>query len=80
MQHSLYPRVKRSGTLSTGGWLGSSASLDKGGKSHPPPAPRTHEPLARRYTDYDIPTQRICFEILIFESKQRLGNTQVLRH
>jgi len=26
------------------------------------------------------PTQRICFEILKFESKQRLGNTQVLRH
>lgn len=37
MQHSLYPRVKRSGTLCTGGWLGYSAGLEKVEKSLPHP-------------------------------------------
>jgi hypothetical protein len=47
---------KRRGTHCTGGSLGPTDGLDGCGKSHPPPrfSPRTVQPVASRYTDYDI--------------------------
>ena len=50
----LYP-LERLGTYCTGGWMGPRADLDRFGKSRPPPGfdPRTVQPVASRYTDYD---------------------------
>ena len=52
----LYPR-ERPGTHCIGGWLGPRAGLDRCGKSRPLPGfdPRTVQPVASRYTDWDIP-------------------------
>jgi hypothetical protein len=48
----LYPR-ERPGTQFIGGWLGIRASLDRCGKSRPPPGfdPQMVQPVASRYTD-----------------------------
>jgi hypothetical protein len=50
---------KRAGTHCIGGWVGPRAGLDRCGKSRRPPGfdPRTVQPAASRYTDYDIPAQ-----------------------
>jgi len=44
---------KRTKTHCTGDWVGPRASLDRCGKSHPPPGsdPRTVQPVASLYTD-----------------------------
>ena len=44
---------KRPGNHSTGDWVGLRASLDRRGKSRPPPGIdlRTVQPVARSYTD-----------------------------
>jgi hypothetical protein len=43
------------GTHCIGGWVGPTTGLDGCGKSRPPPGfdPRTVQPVASRYTDYD---------------------------
>ena len=50
-QAALYPG-ERPGAHCTGGWVGPRASLDRCGKSRPPPGfdPRTFQPVASRYT------------------------------
>ena len=41
--------------------MGPRAGLDRYGKSHPPPGPRTLQPVASRYTDYaSRPTDTWC--------------------
>ena len=47
-----YPR-ERPGTRCTGGWVGLRTSLDRYGKSRPPPGfdPRTVQSVGSRYTD-----------------------------
>jgi len=51
---AFYPR-ERPGIHCTGSWVGPRAGLDRCGKSRPPPGfdPRTVQPVASRYTDYD---------------------------
>ena len=53
----LYPR-ERPGTHCIGGWVGSRTGLEGCGKSRPPTGfdPRTVQPVASRYTGWDIPT------------------------
>ena len=52
------PPGKRPGNHCIGCWVGPRAGLDGCQKSRPPPGfdPRTVQPVASRYTDYDIPT------------------------
>ena len=52
------PPQERPGTHCTGGWVGPTAGLGGGGKSRPPPGfdPRTVQPVASRYTDWDMHT------------------------
>jgi hypothetical protein len=52
----LYPR-ERPGTYCIGGWVGRRAGLDVCEKSRPQQGfyPRTVQPVASRYIDWDIP-------------------------
>ena len=61
---------ERPGTHCTGGWVGPRAGLHGCGKSRPPPGfdSRTAQPVASRYTDWDIAAPRLMrsdSEILI---------------
>jgi hypothetical protein len=51
------PPGKKPCTHCTEGWVGHRAGLDGYEKFRPPPGfnPRTVQPVASRYTDYDIP-------------------------
>jgi hypothetical protein len=55
----LYSR-ERPGTHCVGGWVRVGAGLDRCGKSRVPPGfdPRTVQPVASRYTDYEIKAVR----------------------
>ena len=54
------PRGKRTGIYCTGSWVGPRASLDRWGKSRPLPGfdSRTVQPVASRYTEWDIPVHK----------------------
>jgi hypothetical protein len=58
---ALYPRQSPC-THSTGGRVGHRTSLDRCGKSHPPPGldPRTVQPLAQSLYRLSYPAQRVC--------------------
>jgi hypothetical protein len=69
---ALYPR-ERAGTHCIGGWVGPRAGIDRFVKSRPPPAfdPRTVQPVASRYTDYDTrPASSWMHKTLYFNTFQ----------
>ena len=64
----LYTR-ERLGTLCLRGWVGPRAGLDRCGISSPPPGldPRTVQPVASRYTDWDIPAHEIRVRNILYK-------------
>ena len=59
------PPGNTSGIQCTGDWAGLRVWLEVCRKSRPPPGfdPRTVQPVASRYTDYDIPGQILTYII-----------------
>ena len=55
------PPGKKPGTQCTEGWVGHRTGLDGCEKSRPPPGfdPSTVQPVASRYTDYDMPARTL---------------------